>query len=47
MTQITFIQRLNTKGGSAPAIGCAVPGDVGKQTLVPYSADYFFFHKDE
>jgi hypothetical protein len=47
MTQITFIQRLNTKGGSAPANGCAVPGDVGKQTLVPYSADYFFFHKDE
>ena len=47
MTQITFIQRLNTEGGSAPAIGCAVPGDVGKQTLVPYSADYFFFHKDE
>jgi hypothetical protein len=47
MTQITFIQRLNTKGGSAPAIGCAVPGDVSKQTLVPYSADYVFFHKDE
>jgi uncharacterized protein DUF3455 len=47
MTQTTFIQRLNTKGGSAPAVGCAVPGDVGKQTLVPYSADYFFFHKDE
>ncbi|MCU1299134.1 MAG: hypothetical protein JWO91_3412 [Acidobacteriaceae bacterium] len=47
MTQITFIQRLNTKGGSAPAIGCAVPSDVGKQTLVPYSADYFFFHEDE
>jgi hypothetical protein len=47
MTQTTFIQRLNTKGGSAPAAGCAVPGDVGKQTLVPYSADYFFFHQDE
>jgi len=47
MTQTTFIQRLNTKGGSAPADGCAVPGDVGKQTLVPYSANYYFFHKDE
>jgi hypothetical protein len=46
MTQTTFIQRLNTKGGSAPSDGCAVPGDVGKQTLVPYSSDYYFFHKD-
>jgi hypothetical protein len=43
LTQTSFIQRLNTKGGSAPATGCAVPSDVGKQTLVPYSADYFFF----
>jgi hypothetical protein len=44
LTQTTFIQRLNTNGGSAPATGCAVLSDVGKQTLVPYSADYFFFH---
>jgi hypothetical protein len=43
MTQTTYIQRLNTKGGSPPANGCAVPGDVGKQILVPYSADYYFF----
>ncbi len=43
LTQTTFIQRLNTKGGSAPAEGCLVAGDVGKQTLVPYSADYYFF----
>jgi hypothetical protein len=47
MTQTTFIQRLNTKGGSAPADGCAVPGDVGKQTLVPYSADYYLFRAAE
>ena len=47
MTKVTFIQRLNTNGGSAPADGCLVPGDVGKQTLVPYTADYYFFHKDE
>ena len=44
MTQTTFIQRLNTKGGSAPADGCLVASDVGKQTLVPYTADYYFFH---
>lgn len=47
MTQTTYIQRLNTNGGSAPATGCSVAGDVGKQTLVPYTADYYFFHMDE
>ncbi|MBV8865630.1 MAG: DUF3455 domain-containing protein [Acidobacteriaceae bacterium] len=47
MTKTTFIQRLNTGGGSAPATGCAVATDVGKQTLVPYSADYFFFRGNE
>ena len=45
MTKTTFIQRLNTKGGSAPATGCSVAGDVGHQALVPYSADYLFFRK--
>jgi len=43
LTKTTFIQRLNTSGGFAPATGCLVPGDVGKQTLAPYTADYFFF----
>jgi hypothetical protein len=47
LTKTTFIQRLNTSGGSAPATGCLVPGDVGKQALVPYSADYFFFRADQ
>jgi hypothetical protein len=47
MTQTTFIQRLNTQGGSAPDTGCSVLNDVGKQTLVPYTADYYFFHKGE
>jgi hypothetical protein len=47
LTKTTFIQRLNTNGGSAPATGCALPGDVGKQALVPYSADYFFFRADQ
>jgi uncharacterized protein DUF3455 len=46
LTKTTFIQRLNTNGGSAPASGCSVLADVGKQTLVPYSADYFFFRAD-
>jgi Protein of unknown function (DUF3455) len=47
LTKTTFIQRLNTKGGTAPATGCSVSGDVGKQTLVPYTSDYYFFRKDE
>jgi len=47
LTQTTFIQRLNTQGGSAPATGCSVLSDVGKQTLVPYTADYYFFHADK
>jgi hypothetical protein len=45
LSQTTFIQRLNTKGGSAPADGCFTSSDVGKQTLVPYTADYVFFRK--
>ena len=47
LTKTTFIQRLNTKGGSAPATGCSTLADVGKQTLVPYSADYHFSRADQ
>ena len=47
MTQVTFVQRLNTKGGAAPADGCSVAAQVGKQTLVPYTADYWFFRADK
>jgi hypothetical protein len=47
LTKTTFIQRLNTNGGSAPGSGCSVASDIGKQTLVPYSADYVFFRADQ
>jgi hypothetical protein len=47
MSQTTFIQRLNTNRGSAPATGCSASTDVGKQTLVKYTADYYFFRKDQ
>ena len=47
LTKTTFIQRLNTNGGSAPATGCLVSGDVGKQVLVPYTADYYFFRNEQ
>jgi hypothetical protein len=47
MTKTTYVQRLNTNGGSAPGAGCSVTTDIGKQTLVPYTADYYFFRSDE
>lgn len=49
LSRTTFIQRLNTRGGSAPAdsAGCLSSADVGHQLLVPYTADYYFFRKDE
>ena len=49
LTKTTFVQRLNTKGGSAPddADGCGEATNVGNQRLVPYTADYYFFRKDE
>jgi hypothetical protein len=43
MTPTKFIQRLNTAGGVAPPGGCAQSTDVGAVTLVPYSADYYFY----
>jgi hypothetical protein len=47
LTQTTFVQRLNTHGGSAPddADGCGSATNVGNQRLVPYTADYYFFRK--
>jgi hypothetical protein len=45
MTRTTYVQRLNTRGGVAPADGCAAAEDVGKQVLVPYTADYYFYRK--
>lgn len=40
--QITFIQRLSTKGGKAPAGGCDAAHD-GAELRVDYSADYYFY----
>jgi hypothetical protein len=45
LTHTTFIQRLNTSGGLAPATGCSSAANVGSSALVPYSADYFFYRK--
>jgi len=43
LSKTTFVQRLNTSGGSAPADGCTASADVGNQVLVPYTADYYFY----
>lgn len=42
LSRATTIQRLNTKGGKAPATGCDA-AHAGQELRVPYSADYFFY----
>ena len=39
----TFIHRVNTQGGVAPATGCSETSQLGAIALVPYSTDYFFY----
>jgi hypothetical protein len=46
LSDTTFIQRLSTAGGVAPA-DCTSAADVGKEAFVPYTADYFFFSSDD
>jgi hypothetical protein len=47
LSDTTFVQRLNTHGGLAPSTGCAAASDVGNEAFVPYTADYFFYKKDD
>jgi Protein of unknown function (DUF3455) len=42
LSRATSIQRINTKGGKAPASGCDV-AHAGQEVRVPYSADYLFY----
>ncbi len=41
-SQVTSIQRLETKGGKAPAGGCS-QANRGEQLRVPYTAVYYFY----
>jgi hypothetical protein len=41
-SDVTYIQRLNTAGGPAPATGCDAT-TVNTEVRIPYSADYYFF----
>ena len=42
LSRVTTIQRINTKGGKAPASGCD-SSHVSEEVRVAYSADYFFY----
>jgi hypothetical protein len=42
LSRATSIQRINTKGGKAPASGCDA-AHVGQEMRVAYSADYLFY----
>jgi hypothetical protein len=42
LSRVSKIQRLNTKGGKAPASGCDA-AHTGQEVRVPYSADYLFY----
>jgi Protein of unknown function (DUF3455) len=42
LSRATTIQRINTKGGKAPASGCDA-SHTDQEVRVPYSADYVFY----
>jgi len=44
LSQTSAIQRVNTSGGKAPETGCTLATHVGRKALVPYEADYVFYH---
>ena len=39
----SYIQRINTTGGLAPAVSTCNPDTAGAETEVPYTADYVFW----
>jgi hypothetical protein len=45
MSNVTFIQRLETVGGLAPKTGCDAD-HLGVTVRVPYSATYFFYRSE-
>ncbi|MBC8070242.1 MAG: DUF3455 domain-containing protein [Deltaproteobacteria bacterium] len=47
LVDTTYIQRLDTSEGVAPAAGCAAAADIGKKALVPYTTDYYFYRADD
>ena len=43
LAKATYIHRVNTVGGVAPAEGCELPAQINNRTFVPYEADYIFY----
>ena len=43
LSRTSYLLRVNTAGGIAPASGCSAPSEIGTVALVPYSTDYFFY----
>jgi hypothetical protein len=43
LTNTTYIQRVETKGGTAPPAAACKRATEGKVVEVPYKADYYFF----
>lgn len=43
LVKTTFIQRINTRGGLAPAASTCTAAATGQQVEVPYTADYTFW----
>lgn len=39
----SYVQRVNTAGGTAPGTGCSGKKDVGKRAMVPYTTQYVFY----
>ena len=44
LTKTSFIQRINTRGGLAPAASTCTAAANGVQREVPYTADYYFWN---
>jgi hypothetical protein len=43
-SNVTFIQRVNTEGGTTPA----APGSsIGEEKRVPYTAEYYFYRAED
>jgi len=43
LQNVTFIQRINTRGGLAPAGSTCTTRNSGEKRAIPYSADYNFY----
>lgn len=46
LSNASYIQRVNTNGGVAPATGCDT-ATYGQVVLVPYTTDYYFYQRNQ